>query len=312
MDSTEALWADLDPMAPALDAASILIGIDRRTIEVARRVEAVTSADAGVVLASMKRLDRILTSAQRVRSEVCVHSVRGPIAWSETMTARANALGNEDVFVCKTSERSLDTVGNRLVVDCLTTIAEADPFSAEMIARAFNTDDQDLVRVRAAEAREWLEMVVMSRIPRKAPSRRELTKLRAGRRAREFDGLIGFFECYNSRPTGSLLSGLADPQTAVLHTFVTETVAVLRRHGSIPTVWTVTKGRLTAGPLGFRHPGRPGPGAPGLSFRGIPLLPPRHLVTGAAWSGELPAHGETVMIDQDVVDVLSRMGLARA
>lgn len=317
MDATEAIWNRLDPRAPGLDAAALLIGMDRRTIERAHRVDAVASDDARFVLDSMLRLDRILTSTQRTRSEICVHSVRGPIAWSQTMTARANALGNDDVFVCKTSERSLDTVGNRLVVRCLTMIVDAgsalnaDDAVATTLAVAFGPQERELVRNRAEEAEGWSNMAVMARIPHTAPSRRELVRLRGGRRAREFGRFIDFFDRYNSRPDGALLARLADPQTRALHAFVGEALSVIGRHGSIPATWSMTRGTLATGPVSFRHPGRPGPGVPGLSFRGIPLLPPPQLVEGAPWAGELPAHGETITIDRDMIDLLTRMGLTR-
>lgn len=308
MDATEALWAARDPLAPVLDGAALFTGLDRSVIERARRASAVLSDEAGAVLRAMHRLDRILTSTQRDRTEICVHSVRGPIAWSETMTARANALGNDDVFVCKTSERSLDTVGNRLVVGCLTAIARADP-DPEILGTVYGADQQALIAARADEARQWLAMAVMARIPSKIPSGRELTGLRSGRRAAEFRALIAFSELCNGGVAGSLLGELAGPRTRELHTFVRNVVSVVAEHADVPSRWKIVRGAMARGPITFRHPARPGPGVPGLSLRGVPLLPPERVVEGAPWAGELPARGQRVLGDQDVIDVMKKMDL---
>jgi hypothetical protein len=68
---------------------------------------------------------RTLPTTVATSSERCVNSVRGPIMWAETITARANALGNDDVFVCMTTARSFDTVENQLLVEALDSIAAA-------------------------------------------------------------------------------------------------------------------------------------------------------------------------------------------
>ena len=88
-------------------------------------------------------------------AERCINSVRGPVLWSETITARANALGNEDVFVCSITNRSFDTVENRLLVSALDAIARAD--RALRGPTGDKVPDEDAARISAVarEAASW-------------------------------------------------------------------------------------------------------------------------------------------------------------
>ncbi len=99
--------------------------IDRIVLADALSISLAASEEAGALLDGMELRVRTLTTSVETQTERCVNSVRGPVLWSETLTARANALGNDDVFVCATPSRSFDTVENRVLVAALEAIAKA-------------------------------------------------------------------------------------------------------------------------------------------------------------------------------------------
>lgn len=309
VDPTEALWGLLPRGTVPLDHAVVLSGADRMLVEAVRDVDRALGDEAGAAVDMMRNLDRMLTSAQRSRPETCINSVRGPISWSETMTARANALGNEDVFVCLTSERTFDTVGNRLVVQCLERIARSSSSLEALGSAVFGDDERGLVEQRARSAENLLQMAVMSRIPRRPPSRRELGRLRAGRRVREFAPLIAFVTRDDAAGMGPLLSRLVDPQTRALHAFALQVLDALRAYDDLPDSLVLHNGVLNAGRFTFRHPAHRGPGIPGVAFRGVPLLPPAEVLRGAAWSPDLPSRGRRLGSVADLDRIMAEMGL---
>lgn len=309
IDPTEVLWGLRVPASAPIDHGVLLSGVDRTLIEAASCVDAALSGEAGDALAAMSRIDRMLTSAQRVRTETCINSVRGPISWSETMTARANALGNEDVFVCLTSERTLDTAENRLVAHCLGQILRARSSLDVVGDSVFDAVERRILDGRSGVAESWLQMAVLSTVPRRPPSQRELQRLRRGRRAGELAPLLHFVERERSGATGPLLSRLIDGPTRSLHAFMVEVLDLVRRYEDLPKLMSVKGGVLVCGRFTFRHPAHPGPGIPGMSFRGVPLIPPVAVLEGASWSPDLPSNGRRLGSIADLEGIMAEMGL---
>lgn len=307
-DATEVLWAARSGPSRAAERASVLTGIDISSIETATSAEVVLSSLARAVLDSMSHLDRILTSTQRTAAETCVHSVRGPIAWSETMTARANALGNDDVFVCLRSERSFDTPGNRLIAVCLERIAGTVTDAPE-ISDVFNDANGRDLAERTGTARGWLDLAVMSKIARKPLSVRERTRLRSGRRGKDLAPFLDLVARFDDGPSGGLLARMTDRSTRAFHRFVIEMLGLVDQVEELPKEMKLVRGVLAVGNMTFRHPMVPGPGVPGLAYRGIPLLPPKVISEGAPWEGELPARGERISSPDDVRNVMKALGI---
>ena len=111
--ATAQLWNRRGRGVPAVAYAAALIGGDVGTLTDALSITLAASPEAATLLDGMELRIRTLPTGVDTHPERCIYSVRGPIMWSETITARANALGNEDVSVCSLTGRSFDTDSDR-------------------------------------------------------------------------------------------------------------------------------------------------------------------------------------------------------
>ena len=81
------------------------------------------SPEAERLLATMPSTVRALATSMQTRNERCIGELRGPVLWSETMSARASSFGDEGLFVCATPSRAYDVDENEVLVAALHTIA---------------------------------------------------------------------------------------------------------------------------------------------------------------------------------------------
>ena len=84
-----------------------------------------TSPEAEGLLDAMPTVVRSLATSLQTQTERCLGNLRGPVLWSETMSARASSFGDEGLFVCKTPSRAYDIDENRVLVASLVMIADA-------------------------------------------------------------------------------------------------------------------------------------------------------------------------------------------
>src|SRR5690606_24827506 len=81
--------------------------------------------EATELLSDLDGLARGLANTTGKAAERCRGEVRGPIMWSETLSARASSFGADDVFVCSAPYREYDVPENRVLREALRRIAEA-------------------------------------------------------------------------------------------------------------------------------------------------------------------------------------------
>ena len=155
-DATSRLWSYRSRRSAAIPSAAALTGVGVGTLSEATAIALAASAEAKVLLDGMEHRVRTLPTTVVTSSQRCVYSVRGPILWAETITARANALGNDDVFVCMTSQRSFDRIENQLLVDALSSIASAQRALEGPLGERVEPGTAIEVRRAAVEAARWL------------------------------------------------------------------------------------------------------------------------------------------------------------
>jgi hypothetical protein len=306
-EATERLWRRRALGAPALPYASALIGIDQHELRSAVALSLAVSDEARELLDGMELRVRTLTTGVHTDAERCVNSVRGPVLWAETITARANALGNDDVFVCQTSTRSFDTVENRVLVDALETLAGA--------ARALDTgagsklDPDSVARVRevAAEAASWRQHPRLAGVRGGRLRPRDRARLRGGHRLARLAAVMAVRERARDPFVAEDVGGLADDATRRYHDFAEGLVAEMQRRHLVPGVLSCSDGGLWSGALAWRHPAVDGGAVAGLSYRGIPLLPPPAVLEGAPWVERVPGDGVLIGAPEDVERLLERL-----
>lgn len=307
--ASERLWGLRARGTSAVAFAAVLTGADGSFVADAAVLSLAASEQAGALLESMNLLARTLTSTIDTTSERCVHSVRGPIQWAETITARANALGNDDVYVCLTSERSIDTVENRVLGASLRSLVRAGRLLESEAASDIGERETSLIEQRSAAARRWLEVSRLGSIASKRLTAKDLASFRRSRRLSRMHSVAAFLEREKCGLENSQVASLCDPWTRKYHHFVAVIIDAVGGFDSVPEQFGCTDGSISGGPIAFRHPAAQGTSVPGLTFRGIPLLPPEHLLEGAPWAGDLPVRGFRISSETDLRRLMKHLGL---
>lgn len=292
--ATEQLWERQARRSRAVPYVAALVGADVPALLDTVSVAVAASDEAQQLLDGMEVRVRTLPTGVRSRSERCVHAVLGPVLWSETMTARANSLGNDDVFVCSIVERSFDTVENRLLVAALETVARAQRVVRSGEPTLLGNLDATRVGSAAAEAARWRAHPRLADVSGRVHPR-ELTVLRNSHRTARMAEVLAVRTRVANPFDASEVAALADPWTRRYHEFVLDVVASVAPALGLPRRFTLSDGGLWSGPISWRHPAAEGGTPPGLCYRGLPLLPPATLYADAPWSAAVPDDG--IVID---------------
>ena len=304
---TAELWRRRTRLSPAIGSATALIGIDSMTLADATAISLAASDEAAHLLDGMELRLRTLNTTVATSAERCVFSVRGPVLWSETITARANALGNEDVFVCMTTSRSFNTVENQILVAALDSIARAERALKGPTGEMVDPGEVERIAAVAQEARRWRNNPRLADVKVGRISGRSFARMRGGHRMARMTPVLAIRNRVNEPFVPEDVDGLADDHTRAYHGFVLRVLdAAGEATGRIPHL-TFSDGGLWSGPLMFRHPAAPGPGDAGLTLRGRPILPPPELIDGAPWADRLPSEGERVDDDADLASLVGRI-----
>ncbi|HET8930398.1 MAG TPA: hypothetical protein VFN21_07065 [Acidimicrobiales bacterium] len=252
--ATRLLWENLSRPLAVRDAARSLFGL---SFDVTRQLAGAlvaTSVEAESLLLAMPEVLRNLSITTVQTAERCQGEVRGPILWSETVSARAGTAGATDVFICLTARRAYDTPQNRVLVAALTAVRRAAADADAVARQAY--DDEVLLRARVNgdEARRFLEHRTMRDVSRKRPSRRDIAKAAAGRRSQQYQPAIDVLRRNRDPIELKHLLPFIDARTAWQHWAIVTLAAQLRKRGAPLGGFRVTpSGDLRAGRLTFRH-----------------------------------------------------------
>lgn len=218
------------PYDPAR-VASVLLGFPLSAARELAGGALATSDQAEDLLDAMPRIFRSMTIATTDRSERCHGELRGPVLWSETMSARSASAGDPGLFVCATTSRAYDTVENRLLKAALAAIQRAgqeahfgSDSAAEPVARR--------ARHNQMRARRFLEHQTVSGVPLTRITGRDMRRTRAGHRRHIYE------------PAVALLIRSREPlQAAHLEAYAPRPLA--RQHDLLATVLRALDARTT-------------------------------------------------------------------
>ena len=112
---------------------------------------------------------RSLATSLQAHNQRCVGELRGPVLWSETMSARASSFGDRDLFICATPARAYDIDENRVLVAALGLLRKAAKDATDH-AHGF-LDDPVLrhARTSATDATRWLDHPSLASVIRRPP-----------------------------------------------------------------------------------------------------------------------------------------------
>jgi hypothetical protein len=236
---------------------SALLGIPTRVSQQLVGSVLATSEEAEALLAAMPTIVRSMAIATTDRAERCVGEIRGPVLWSETMSARSSSAGDPGLFVCATTTKAYDTDENRVLKAALAVVHRAGRF-AEHGPDGHSDDVVKRARHNGQHAGRLLEHQTLALVPVVRPTGRALRRTRAGSRRHTYRPALALLRRAGEPVQAEQLSPFADERTRAQHDLLAATLQHVEDVTGKGSVLRSDHGGLSAGPLSYHHPDRPG------------------------------------------------------
>lgn len=272
--ATAALWERLARPRDPVRALSAFAGCS--VADAARQVgvSVATSDEAEDLLSSFGGLVRSLATAMGTHPERCTGELRGPVLWSETLSARASSFGDPDLFVCSTPARAYDIDENRVLVYALESVSAAA--SRAVIRTGTREWLSDPVLERAArngqQAGRYARHPSLKGVRRGKPTPRELKRTRSGKKRYSYRPALNVLSRASDPVDAEELAVACDRRTQAQHEVVAAVLRALERAGAELPPLRVEDGQMYAGPVQYRHRFHAGPGRPAGIVIGEMLL----------------------------------------
>lgn len=213
-----------------------------------------TSDEAEDLLDAVPRIFRAMAVATTDRPERCHGELRGPVLWSETMSARSASAGDPGLFMCATTSRAYDTVENRLLKAALAAIEGAGrdaqfgtALAGEPVVRR--------ARHNQLRARRLLEHQTLSGVPLGRITGREMRRTRAGHRRHTYEPAIAMMIRVREPIRAPHLEAYAPRALARQHDLLAEALgAIDARMERLLPLRCDAEG-LVCGPIRYTHRG---------------------------------------------------------
>jgi hypothetical protein len=253
-DASVEIWNRLSRPFDVVGTVSALIGLPASEIGQMVGARIATSPEAEGLLEAMPTTVRSLATSLQTQTERCIGSLRGPVLWSETMSARASSFGDEGLFVCKTPSRAYDIDENRVLVAALVSVRDSAFLAEHNNERVLDDPLLRAARRNGNEANRFIEHPSLNRVTRERPSARAMRRTRSGKHRKSYQPAIDMLERYsNPLDAGDVLE-LCDERTRAQHQALVGIIERLEQHGGtrLPP-FRVERGALFSGPVQYHH-----------------------------------------------------------
>ena len=211
------------------------------------------SAEAEGLLSTMPATVRSLATSVRSKNERCIGELRGPVLWSETMSARASSFGDRDLFICATPSRAYDIDENQVLVAALRSIARGARDASERMKAPVADLMLDETRRAGDHAARWLEHPTLSDIPRQRITARAIRRTRSGKHWRTYGPALAMLE-RAAEPLGAAeIASWRDQRTRAQHHVLLGVVRRLEQQGRRLPEFRAERGSLLSGPVQYHH-----------------------------------------------------------
>ena len=253
------IWARLSQPFEVVSTVSALVGLPAAEVGQAVGSDIANSTEAEALMAAMPFTLRSLATSLQTVTERCVGSIRGPVLWSETMSARASSFGDEGLFVCKTPSRAYDIDENRVLVAALAAVREAAHDAEHNNPHALDDPVIRAARRRGLEANRYLEHPSLASVVRERPKPRAMKRTRTGKHRKSYQPAIAMLERAASPLDLETVRSLCDERTRAQHHVLMGLMRRLEAHGQtqLPP-FRVERGALFSGPVQYYHARRLG------------------------------------------------------
>lgn len=252
----ERIWMRIRrPVDPQL-AIEALAGVPLRTARQVVGAAVAGSDEASALLSVMPQLIRNLSISTVAVPERCVGAVRGPVLWSETMSARAGSAGDDGIFVCSTVSRAYDTAENRLLVKALSEIVRGGR-AVERLHDSERGEEPSLLadaRHHADLAERFLDHRTLIGVRQSQRRRRAAGRVRRDPRRRGYQPVHDMLRRASEPLDVSTIRLFCDEQTTARHDLLVAAADHLESRGIRIPAFFVVEHEVRAGPLTFHHP----------------------------------------------------------
>ncbi len=213
-----------------------------------------TSAEAEDLLDRFPTTVRSLATSVHAHAERCIGSLRGPVLWSETISARAASFGDDGLFVCAAPGRAYDTDENQVLVAALVHVRDAGKAATEGLD-AVGRDDERLQQARrnGLDAGRFAEHPSLQRVTRRRPTPRALKRTRSRNRRTYAPALAMLARAAEPIGPDDLRPWCDERTRAQLHVLMGLVHRLEATGGTLPP-FRAERGGLYAGPVQFFHP----------------------------------------------------------
>jgi hypothetical protein len=250
--ATAAILARLTRPYDPVRVAAALLGLPQRAARQLVGSVLATSDEAEDLLDAMPQIVRSMAIATTDQPERCYGELRGPVLWSETMSARSASAGDPGLFVCSTTTKAYDTAENRVLKAALAAIERAGRDATHGL-EALTDDVQRRARHNEHRARHLLEHRTLSAVPVTRISGRAMRRTRAGSRRATYRPAVALLVRAAEPLRAHHLETYAPMATLAEHRLLAEAVAANdARHDGPPPLRTL-HGALVSGPVRYDH-----------------------------------------------------------
>lgn len=259
-DALHVLWRRLAPDTSPRAALESLCGVPGDSVADLATVVGAASPEAERLVATTPAILHRLRTTMSTTPERCVGHVQGPVMWAETLNARANMFGAEDIFVCGVQREDHDVAENRVLLAALDQVVRAAPLLGSEVVAAC----PDRLREQAAEhvsaARFLRNDPHLAGVRRRKTTPATLQRTRLSRRGRDYEPAVRMLERRSHPLRPDDLALVTDRRTAGQLRALLLVDDALRRSGHEPGPWQCVGGEIRAEGLRYRNWRRAGAG----------------------------------------------------
>lgn len=252
-DAFTDLWSRFIRPFDVVHTVSCITGLSVSVVTQLVGVAVAGSPEANRLLDELPHTIRSLATSMSTQHERCKGELRGPVLWSETMSARSASYGDPDLFVCASPSRAYDIDENHVLVYALNEVREAARLASGRSGES-GAEHHDLrdVRHNAAEATRCLEHPSLRGVTITRPRARAIKRTRTSKHRQSYAPALAMLERAATPLTVDDVAALRDERTRAQHRLLGVILQRLEQHGrSVPDL-RVDGGALLAGALVYR------------------------------------------------------------
>lgn len=248
------LWSRMSRPFNLVRALPALCGIPSSHVADLITLHLALTAEAEHLIEAGPELIRSLTSTTTITPKRTIGAVTGAVLWGETLTARANGLGGEDVFVCGAPERDHDTPENQVFAASLGLIVRAGRrLETPAALESLRVDQRAVVADRSSRANRLLSHYHLAPLRNTRPTPRAITSARQSRNAPHFAAALEMWSRRHDPIHPDELLSCTDAITRGQQRALALVMLALQRRGIVVPQLRVKGHELIAGDLRYRN-----------------------------------------------------------